>query len=145
MQKLTIVMIVLVIALFLGSAGCGTNNSHRDDNLAIATPIQMEIPTGHLQTKVGLSGFVFGTFLVLNAYILIIISCIVIAIREQTIKKISDITNTLVGMLSIPPKGKDRLFMLFQMLSNDGTRIQLGSVGLIIGILLAYIGAWIAT
>jgi len=144
-RKLKTVIIILMIALLLGGAGCGVSNSHNDGNLALSTPIQMEIPTGHLQTKVGLSGFVFGTFLLLNAYLLIITSCITLVIKGQTIKKISDTTNMILEMLSVSSKGKGMLSKLLQMLSDDNTRIQLGSAGLIIGIVLAYLGAWIAT
>ncbi|MEA3223287.1 MAG: hypothetical protein U9P49_09020 [Thermodesulfobacteriota bacterium] len=145
MRKLKTVMIILMIALLLGGAGCGVSDSHNDDNPALSTPIQMEIPTGHLQTKVGLSGFIFGAFLLLNAYLLIITSCITLVIKGQAIKKISDTTNMILEMLSVPSKGKGMLSKLIQMLSDDNTRIQLGSAGLIIGIVLAYLGAWIAT
>jgi len=108
-------------------------------------PIQLEVSTENIQERVGLSGFIFGIFLLLNAYFLVVSSCVALIVREGTFKKISDTIRTVSQMMN-PSQGEDGGFLKFLgLLSSAETRFQLGTLGLIVGLVLAYLGAWIAT
>lgn len=141
MQKVRFCLLAVMAVTVLFFAGCG---SHHEESAAIA-PIHLEMSTENLQSKVGLSGFILGTFMLINAYILIILGCVALLVKEQTFQKISDTVRMGVGMLN-PSGSQDGAFLkLLALLSNAETRFQIGSVGLIAGLILAYIGAWIAT
>ena len=107
-------------------------------------PIHMEMSTDNLHPRVGLSGFVFGTFLLLNAYVLIIFSCILLVVKEKTVKKIIDTISMVAQMLNPSNAGEGKGQGFLGLLSHSDTRVHIGSVGLIAGVLLAYLGAWIA-
>ena len=47
-------------------------------------------------------------------------------------------------MLNPEQGGKGMLLKVLDQLSNGDTRFRIGTIGLIIGVVLAYIGAWIA-
>jgi hypothetical protein len=139
-RRMRICLLVMLVVLSVGLVGCGGD----DGGTEIMAPIHMEMSTDNLHPKVGLSGFVFGTFVLLNAYVMIIFSCILLIMKEQTVKKILD-TIAMVTQMFNPSnasggKGKGVL----ELLAHSDTRVQIGSVGLIAGILLAYLGAWIA-
>ncbi|HQG32694.1 MAG TPA: hypothetical protein PLA83_12260 [Deltaproteobacteria bacterium] len=141
MQKLKFCLLAIMAVSVLFFAGCG---SHHEESAAIA-PIHLEMSTENLQSKVGLSGFILGTFMLINAYVLIILSCVALLVKEQTFQKISDTVR--MGMQMLNPSGsQDGAFLkVMALLSNAETRFQIGSAGLIIGLVLAYVGAWIAT
>jgi hypothetical protein len=130
----------MFIVLSACLVGCGGN----DGGSVITTPIQMEMSTESLHPRVGLSGFVFGTFVLLNAYLMIIFSCILLIVKEQTVKKIIDTISMVAQMLNPSNAGAGKGQGILGLLSHSDTRFQIGSVGLIAGILLAYLGAWIA-
>ncbi len=104
----------------------------------------MEMDTDNLHPKVGLSGFVFGTFVLLNAYLLIIFSLIMLIIKEKTITKMTDTLRMVAQMMNPSNERKGKVLSFFEMLSHSETRTQIGTVGIIAGVLLAYLGAWIA-
>ncbi|HNY65505.1 MAG TPA: hypothetical protein PKM41_08685 [Deltaproteobacteria bacterium] len=141
MQKMRVCLLVMFVLTFLSLAGCG----HHDEIGGSGVPVQLEVSTENIQERVGLSGFIFGTFLLLNAYFVIVASCIALMVKEQTFKKISDTIRTVSQMLN-PSQGQDgSLLKILGLLSNAETRFQLGSLGMIIGLILAYFGAWVAT
>jgi len=109
----------------------------------MSVPIHMEIPTDQLQPKMGLSGFIFGTFLMLNAYIVIILSSILLAIKDNTINKVVTSLRMVVQMLNAGG-AEGKAMQLLGMLANADTRVQFGTIGLVAGVVLAYFGAWIA-
>ncbi len=140
MRRVRICLFVMFMVLFVGLAGCGGD----DGGSEIMAPIHMEMSTDNLHPRVGLSGFIFGTFVLLNAYMLIIFSCILLVVKEKTVQKTIDTIRMVAQMLnpSSAAEGKGQGFL--GLISHNDTRIQIGSVGLIAGILLAYLGAWIA-
>ena len=140
MRRVRICLLVMLVVLSVGLVGCGGN----DGGSEIMAPIHMEMSTDNLHPRVGLSGFVFGTFVLLNAYLMIIFSCLLLIMKEKTVKKIVDTISMVVGMLNPSKAGEGKGKGILEMLSHSDTRIQIGSVGLIAGILLAYFGAWIA-
>lgn len=141
MQKLRICLLVMFAVSLFCFAGCG---NHHEDSSSIA-PIHLEMDTENLQGRVGLSGFIFGIFMLLNAYIIIMLSCIALIVKEQTFQKIADTIRMGLQMLN-PSQEQDGTFLKFMaLLSNGETRFQMGSAGLVVGLFLAYIGAWIAT
>ncbi len=141
MQKMRICLLVMFIFASFCLVGCG--NDHEDStNIA---PIHLEMDTQNLQPRVGLSGYIFGSFVLLIAFILIIVSCITLIVKEQTFKKMSDTINMGMQMLA-PSQGQDNAFFrIMAMLSDGDSRFRIGTVGLIIGLVLAYFGAWVAT
>lgn len=141
MQKVRYCLLAIVAVSVLFFAGCG---NHHEESEAIA-PIHLEMSTENLQSKVGLSGFILGTFMLINAYVFIILSCVVLIVKEQTFQKIADTVRMVIQMLN-PSGSQDGAFLkILALLSNAETRFQIGSAGLIAGLVLAYIGSWIAT
>lgn len=141
MRKLRFCLLAMFIVSILCFAGCG---DHHGDSATIA-PIHLEMDTENLQGRVGLSGFIFGTFMLLNAYIVILLSCVTLLVKEKTFQKITDTIRLGLKMLN-PAQEEDGMFLkIMGLLSNGDTRFQIGSAGMVIGLLFAYIGAWIAT
>lgn len=141
MQKMRICLLVMLIITSFCLVSCGHD---REDSADIA-PVHLEIDTQNLQPRVGLSGYIFGSFVLLNAFILIIVSCITLIVKEQTFKKISDTINMGMQMLA-PSQGQDgAFFRILALLSDGDSRFRIGTAGLIIGLVLAYFGAWVAT
>jgi len=138
-RGIRICLLVMLVVVSIGLVGCGGN----DGGAEIMAPIHMEMSTDNLHPRVGLSGFVFGTFVLLNAYLMIICSCILLIMKEQTVKKILDTISMVTQMLNPNASGGKGKGIL-ELLAHSDTRVQIGSVGLIAGILLAYLGAWIA-
>jgi hypothetical protein len=140
-QKIRFCLLVLFALTLLALSGCG----HHHEEAGTGVPVQLEVSTENIQERVGLSGFIFGTFLMLNAYFLIIASCVALVVKEQTFKKISDTVRTVSQMLN-PNQAQDgTLLKLLGMLSNAETRFSLGTFGMIVGLVVAYFGAWVAT
>jgi hypothetical protein len=107
-------------------------------------PIRLEMPTDNLQKEIGVSGFILGTFVMLNGYIVIIASCIVLLVKESTFSKILDIVK-MAGPMVSPDAGRpDRLSSFLSPLTDPSSRVKVGYMGLLAGLVLAYIGAWVA-
>jgi hypothetical protein len=134
----------LLICLSLSIVACESNGVHEDHDGALDIPLQLEIPAGHVQAKVGLSGFIFGTFIMVNAYILIIASIIILVIRDKAANSIIATIKMMVQMMN-PASTGSKFMGILDMLSQNDRRVQIGTIGLIIGIILSYFGAWIAT
>jgi hypothetical protein len=133
-QRLKKIGLIVFIALtMLCCAGCTSNHEE------FSGPIHMDI-----SEDLGLSGFIFGTFVLLHAYIVIIISCVILILKDRGIEKLVNISHAVLGMINIPEKIKVHITNLLNKLNNEDVRIQVGSVGLLIGITLAYLSAWIA-
>lgn len=140
MQRIRICLLMMLAVVVLFFAGCG--NSEESGTVA---PIRLEMSTENLQSRVGLSGFILGTFMLLNGYVLILLGCVTLVVKEQTFQKISDTVRMGVQMLN-PSQSQDGAFLkVLALLSNAETRFQIGSACLIAGLILAYVGAWIAT
>ncbi|MFY9112948.1 MAG: hypothetical protein WAP34_13520 [Desulfomonilia bacterium] len=139
-QKVRICLLAMLVVLFLGMAGCG---SDRDD-VGVTAPVQLEVSTENLHPRMGLSGFILGSFMLLNAYVIILMSCAALIIREQTFKKAADALRMGLQMLNPARSGEGTFLKIITLLSNGETRFKVGTAGLIIGLLVAYIGAWIA-
>lgn len=132
---LLIVMAAAVFSIF----GCG--NGHREE---VVAPINIEMPSDNLQHRIGVSGFIFGTFVLLNAYVIIIISLVTLLVKEAVFSKILDIIRLLAPMV-ISAQGKQERFLGYlSLLSDAETRMKVGSIGLMAGLIAAYLGAWIA-
>ncbi|HON37973.1 MAG: hypothetical protein ACOX3E_00880 [Desulfomonilia bacterium] len=140
MQKMKICLLAMFVVLFLGMAGCGNDR----EESGVVAPIQMQVSTEHLHPRMGLSGFILGTFMLLNAYVIILMSCAALIIKEQTFKKAADTLRMGLQMLNPNQSGEGMCLKLLSLLSNGETRFKAGTAGLICGLLLAYIGAWIA-
>jgi hypothetical protein len=136
-----ICLLAMFVVFFLGMAGCGSSGG---DSAEVMAPIQMQVSTENLHPKMGLSGFILGTFMLLNAYVIILISCAALIIKEQTYKKATDTLRMGLQMLNPGQGGEGTCLKLLSLLSNGETRFKAGTAGLIFGLLLAYIGAWIA-
>lgn len=109
----------------------------------MSVPIHMEVPTNDLQPRLGLSGFIFGTFVLLNAYILMIAGCVLLIVKDRSVKQLATLAGLAGGMLD-PEWAQTKLMIFLNKLQNHDTRVQYGTAGLIAGVLLAYLGAWIA-
>jgi len=135
-------LIVLCIVLSLGMSGCGGDN---DRSSSFQVPISLEMNTDTVHPKMGLSGFIFGVFVLLNAYLVIIASCIILVLKDSSIQKITETLKLIIPMANPSAGDKSTSFLdLFGSLANSDTRLKVGSAGLIIGVLLAYFGSWIA-
>jgi hypothetical protein len=142
-RSLKPLLYTLLICLSLSFAACQTG-VHEDHDGSLDIPLQLEIPAGHVQAKVGLSGFILGTFIMVNAYILIIASIIILAIRDKAANSIISTIKMAVQMMN-PASAESKFLSILDMLSQNDRRVQIGTVGLIIGVILSYFGAWIAT
>ena len=141
MRGIKICLLVVLVSASLFCAGCAGGD---EGGSIITTPIHMEMDTDNLHPRVGLSGFVFGTFVLLNAYLMIIFSLIMLIIKEKTITKMTETMRMVAQMMNPSSERKGKVLSLFEMLSHNDTRVQVGTVGIIAGVLLAYLGAWIA-
>lgn len=119
MQKLRICLLVMFAVSLFCFAGCG---NHHEDSSSIA-PIHLEMDTENLQGRVGLSGFIFGTFMLLNAYIIIMLSCIALIVKEQTFQKIADTVRMGLQMLN-PSQEQDGTFLKFMALLSNGKPVS---------------------
>jgi len=134
-------MLIVLVSVSILFAGCGGGD---EGGSVITTPIHMEMATDNLHPKVGLSGFVFGTFVLLNAYLMIVFSLIMLVIKEKTIIKMTGTIRMVAQMMNPSDAPEGKVLSLFGLLSHNDTRVQIATVGLIAGVLLAYLGAWIA-
>ncbi len=143
MRRAKTIFFTLFIFVSMSLAAC-SDNVHIGDDGSADIPIHLEIPAGHVQAKVGLSGFIFGTFIMVNAYILIIASIIILVIRDKAANSIISTMKMAVQMMN-PASAESKFMSILDMLSQNERRVQIGTVGLVIGIILSYFGAWIAT
>ena len=142
MRAVVVGLIVMCVVLSLGLSGCGGDTDHAT---SFQVPLSLEMNTDNLHPKMGLSGFIFGVFLLLNAYLIIIMSCIILVLKDTSIQKITEILNMIIPMANPSAAEKSGTVLnLFGSLSKSDTRLKVGSAGLLIGVLLAYIGSWIA-
>ncbi len=137
-------LLVFLVALAMMFVGCGSQNEE------MVAPIHIEMPTGDLQHEIGVSGFILGTFLMLNGYIVIILSCIILLVKEGTFARILGAIR-MVGPMFNPPGGQqpeqpkpDMIAAYLNLLTDAPTRVKVGYVGLLAGLVIAYVGAWIA-
>ncbi len=142
MRRLRIVILVCAVLSTLGLSACG-NGRVNDEDVSMSVPIHMEVPTTNLQPRMGLSGFIFGTFVLLNAYILMIAGCVLLVAKDSAMERLSTFANMAGGMFN-PQWSQGRLMTFLGRLQNHDTRVQYGAAGLIMGVVLAYVGAWIA-
>ncbi len=134
--KAVLPAVLLVTCLAL--PGCDTD---RDE---IVAPIRLEMPTDDLQKEIGVSGFILGTFIMLNGYLVIIASCIVLLVKESTFSKILDLVRMAAPMIGSGERPGGGAESLLAPLTDAATRVKVGYIGLLAGLVLAYIGAWIA-
>ena len=143
MMIIRTLLFALVVCAGIGLAAC-SEDVHVGDDGSADIPIHLEIPAGHVQAKVGLSGFILGTFIMVNAYLLIIASIVVLVIRDKAANSITATIRMAVQMMN-PAAAEGSLMSILDMLSQNDRRVQIGTVGLVLGIILSYFGAWIAT
>jgi hypothetical protein len=132
-----LVVVLLVVSMTI--VGCG--DGHHEE---IVAPIHLEMPTDTLQKEIGVSGFILGSFMMLNGYIVIIISCIILLVKEGAFAKILDTIRTIGPMLNPSAQQPDKLSVYLGLLTDPATRVKVGYIGLLAGLVMAYIGAWIA-
>jgi hypothetical protein len=137
MIKTGLLMVLLVSSMMI--FGCG--EGHHEE---IVAPIHLEMPTDNLQHRIGVSGFILGTFMMLNGYIVIIASCIVLLVKETAFAKILDTIRMIAPMLNASQEKQDKFTGYLSLLTNAETRTKVGSIALLVGLVIAYIGAWIA-
>ena len=142
MRSLRIVILVCAVLSTLGLSACGNEKGH-DEDVSMSVPIHMEVPTNELQPRMGLSGFIFGTFVLLNAYILMIAGCVLLVVKDHVVERLVSLGGMAGGMFD-PGWAQGKVMALLGKLQSHETRVQYGAAGLIIGVLLAYFGAWIA-
>lgn len=134
-----------ISSMFVGLLllGACQGGQEMNEGGAASIPIHLEIPAGKLQPVMGVSGFIFGNFLLLNAYLIIIASLILLIIKDEIMQKLVVAVRTALHLLD--PKLIDSKAMIFLgTLTGNDTRVQYGAIGLIAGLILAYFGAWIA-
>ena len=132
-------LLIVLITICFGVVGCG-----HGDHEEVVAPIHLEMPSGEFQHEIGVSGFILGTFIMLNGFIVIIVCCIIILVKESTFAKIID-TIRVVSPMVVPAQEKQEKVMGFLgLLANAETRMTVGSIGLLAGLVLAYLGACIA-
>ncbi len=134
-------LVIGVFTVFLGLFGC-SSGINKAEGVTIGTPIEVSQVHEGLQENIGLSGFIFGTFLLLNAYVVIIASCILLIIKDSTAKKVLDGLNMVLQLTG--SSGDKGLPSFVVVLAEHDTRQLYGTIGLTAGLLLAYLGAWIA-
>jgi len=137
MFKAFLLVVLLVSPMMV--VGCG--EGHHEE---VVTPIQIEMPSHDLQHRIGISGFILGTFMMLNGYLVIIASCIVLLVKETTFAKILDTIRILTPMLSQSEQRQEKVMGYLALLTNTETRTKAGSIALLAGLVIAYVGAWIA-
>ena len=133
--------LLFVFSFFIGA--CQSETTIIDQGSGMSIPIQMEIPAGKLQPIMGLSGFILGTFMMLDAYLLIFLSCTLLIIKDATMEKILMALRTVLQMLN-PQILESKAMVWIGTLSQNDTRVQYGTIGLVASMVLAYFGAWIA-
>lgn len=132
-------LLLVLIASSIMIFGCG--GGHHEE---VVAPIHLEMPTDNLQHEIGVSGFILGTFMMLNGYIVIILSCIVLLVKETTFAKILDTIRMIGPMLNPSQEKQEKITGYLGLLTDAETRTKVGSIALLVGLVIAYIGAWIA-
>ncbi|MCE5275720.1 MAG: hypothetical protein ABFD70_14045 [Syntrophaceae bacterium] len=139
MKILRVGLLVVLIALCLSIVGCGIGE-HEE----VVAPIHLEMNTSNVQHEIGVSGFIFGMFLLLNAYVVIIVSCVILLVKESTFAKIIDAIRMLAPMVMPMQEKQEKVNGVLGLLTQGDTRMKVGSLCLLAGLVMAYIGAWIA-
>jgi hypothetical protein len=136
---LKIGLLIVMTAAVFSIIGCG--NGHHEE---VVAPINIELPSDNLQHRIGVSGFIFGTFILLNAYIIIVASLITILVKESAFSKIIDIVRMLASMVIVAQDKQEKFLGYLVLLSDADMRVKIGSIGLLAGLVAAYLGAWVA-
>ncbi|HPS93700.1 MAG TPA: hypothetical protein PK600_04485 [Deltaproteobacteria bacterium] len=139
MKILRVGLLVVLIALCLSIVGCGIGE-HEE----VVAPIHLEMNTNNVQHEIGVSGFIFGMFLLLNSYVVIIVSCIILLVKESTFAKIIDAIRMLAPMVMPMQEKQEKVNGVLGLLTQGDTRMKVGSLCLLAGVVMAYVGAWIA-
>lgn len=139
MKILRVGLLVVLIAMCLSIVGCGIGE-HEE----LVAPIHLEMNSSNLQHEMGVSGFIFGMFLLLNAYVVIIVSCIILLVKESTFAKIIDAIRMLSPMVIPVQEKQEKVNGVLGLLTQGDTRMKVGYICLLAGVVMAYIGAWIA-
>lgn len=143
MQKMRRFWFALFIVSSLLVAGCAQGES--EEVFELSAPIHMEVPTDDLQPRMGLSGFIFGSFLMLSSYLIIIVSCILLIVRDEKVQKLVELYKMAGSMLGTGKTGSGGSGPRWLIRVTDADfRVRMGTLGLLGGVLLAYLGAWIA-
>lgn len=132
-------LLVVLVVFSLTVIGCG--DGHHEE---VVAPIHLEMPTDHLQKEIGVSGFILGTFMMLGGFIVIILSCVILLVKEGTFAKILDAVRMIGPMLNPSAEQPGRLSGYLTMLTDASTRVKVGYIGLFAGLVIAYLGAWVA-
>lgn len=133
--------LLFVVSLFIGA--CQGDTAMIEHGAAMNVPLHMEFPTGNLQPVMGLSGFIFGIFVLIDAYILILLCTVLLIVKDSTMEKLLMTIRTVLQMLN-PSLLESTAMQWTEKLAQNDIRVQYGTIGLISSILLAYFGAWIA-
>lgn len=143
MRSVQISIVVCAVLLIMGLSACGHERMHDDEDISVSVPIHMAIPAGNHNHSMGLSGFIFGTFLLLGAYGLIIGGCVLLIIKDNIIKQLVTFA-AMAGQMFHPKWQQGSIMRIANKFLEHDFRLRCGAVGLIGGVILAYIGAWIA-
>ncbi len=140
MQKFNLFFMIILAVLSLSMTACSIAD---DDCVEITAPVHMEIPTDDIQPRMGLAGFILGTILIVNAYLVMLAGVLLLVLRDKT-AMMAETLRTSVKLVNPTINDKGWFFALLGRMGEDDTRTRIATGLLIGGLLVAYFGAWIA-
>jgi len=142
-QKKYLLILLCLVSLLAGFALQGCSG----DKVVVDAPVHMEIPHDGikgLQPEMGPSGFILGTVIVFNAYLLIALSALLLIIKDQAYAALSEILKSVVRLVNPQTADDNRFFKYMEVIKPADMRQRYAMAGLIGGVILAYVGALIA-
>ncbi len=137
LRKFYLVGIFCFVLIVL--AGCGG-----PETVEVVAPVQMEIPTDHIQPRMGISGFILGTYGVVVSFFIILGSCLLMVIKDDMAENLRDGSKTFVKLVYPMADDSGKFFSFMNKITSSDERARLGTLGLFLGFAVAYIGARIA-
>ena len=138
---------LLILLCFVGLLAAFSLQGCSGDKVELDAPVHIEFPANGidgLQDEMGPSGFILGTIIVFNAYILMAPSILLLVIKDQGYAALQEILKSVTRLIS-PDIADDNLFFkALAQVSAAEARQRYALAGLLGGVVLAYVGALIA-
>jgi type IV secretory pathway VirB3-like protein len=137
----------VILLCFVGLLAAFSLQGCSGEKVEIDAPVHIEIPENGidgLQDEMGPSGFILGTIIVFNAYIIMVLSILLLVIKDQAYAALQEILKSVTRLIAPDIADDNRFFRAIALVSVAEARQRYALAGLLGGVVLAYLGALIA-
>jgi hypothetical protein len=138
---------LVILLCFVGLLAAFCLQGCSGEKVEIDAPVHIEIPEdgiNGLQDEMGPSGFILGTIIIFNAYLIMGLSILLLVIKDQAYAALQEILKSLSRLVSPDIADDNRFFKALALVSEAEARQRYALAGLLGGVVLAYFGALIA-